>query len=86
MEKIHFEKERANNVISKSQQPHSELQIPPYSLKQILVALMVLANSRGLRWDWDSGREKEKTSPIEETAQTVVPPEVTFVIMLGAYI
>ena len=53
---------------------------------QILVALMVLANSRGLRWDWDSGREKEKTSPIEETAQTVVPPEVTFVIMLGAYI
>jgi len=31
-------------------------------------------------------REKEKTSPIEETAQMVVPPEVTFVIMLGAYI
>jgi hypothetical protein len=53
---------------------------------QILVALMVLANSKGLRWDWDSGREKENTSPIEETAQTVVPPEVTFVIIFGAYI
>ena len=34
----------------------------------------------------ESVREKEKTSPIEETAQIVVPPEVTFVIMLGAYI
>lgn len=33
-----------------------------------------------------TGREKEKTSPMEETAQTVEPPEVTFVIILGAYI
>ena len=47
---------------------------------------MVLPNSRGLRWDWDSGREKEKTSPIEEIAQTVESPEVTFVISFGAYI
>jgi hypothetical protein len=34
----------------------------------------------------ESSREKEKTSPMEDTAQTVVPPEVTFVIGLGAYI
>ncbi len=33
-----------------------------------------------------SERENENTSPIEETAQMVVPPDVTFVIMLGAYI
>lgn len=33
-----------------------------------------------------SEREKENTSPMDETAQIVVPPEVTLVIMLGAYI
>jgi len=33
-----------------------------------------------------SAREKEKTSPMEETAQIVEPPEVTFVMILGAYI
>jgi len=33
-----------------------------------------------------SERENENTSPIEDTAQTVVPPEVTFVIIFGAYI
>lgn len=30
--------------------------------------------------------EKAKTSPMEETAQMVEPAEVTFVMMLGAYI
>ena len=33
-----------------------------------------------------SERGNENTSPMEEAAQMVVPPEVTFVIMLGAYI
>lgn len=32
------------------------------------------------------GIEKEKTSPMEDTAHTVEPPDVTFVMMLGAYI
>jgi hypothetical protein len=49
---------------------------------------MLLARSEGLRCAVESvrEREKEKTSPMEETAQIVVPPDVTFVIMLGAYI
>jgi hypothetical protein len=33
-----------------------------------------------------SEREKENTSPMDETAQMVLPPEDTFVIILGAYI
>jgi hypothetical protein len=41
----------------------------------------------GFIWAVDSGgMEKAKTSPMEETAQMVEPAEVTFVMMLGAYI
>lgn len=49
------------------------------------VGLMNLPRSLGVRQELDSEKEKENTSPMEETAQTVVPPEVTFVIMLAAY-
>jgi hypothetical protein len=47
---------------------------------------MDLARSEGLSVDVVSEREKEKTSPMDDTAQIVFPPEVTFVIILGAYI
>lgn len=47
---------------------------------------MLLASSFGLSWVFESGSEKENTSPMDETAQTVLPPEVILVIMFGAYI
>ena len=51
------------------------------------VGFMVFARSWGLVGGVVvRGREKEKTSPIDETAQIVSPPAVTFVIMFGAYI
>ena len=47
------------------------------------VALVCFARSDGWRV-LSTGRETEKTSPMEETAQIVVPPAVTFVIIAGS--
>ena len=51
------------------------------------VALILLPRSMGFMCAVDSGRmEKEKTSPMEDTAQIVEPPDATFVMMFGTYV
>lgn len=51
------------------------------------VALILLLSSMGFMKAVDSGgMEKEKTSPMEDMAQIVEPPDATFVMIFGAYI